>query len=1616
MALGPGSIAFVGFNADGTDNLAFVVLEEIALGTVITFTDKEWDGTAFNTGETTFTWTATSTIAAGTIVFLDQVGGGNGVTTSNLGTVVFSDFGNLGIGNGDETIYAFVGSIASPTFLTAVANGGYSAANGVLTDTGLTVGVNAINLAALDDDLDIAAFMGARGDQATFADYLPIINNSSNWNFQDGSGDQNADGTAPDVPFSSTAFTVPAAENQSVEFTAGSLTVSQSEGHSGTTDFVFTVSRAGGTTGDVDFSGTFTAPATDNADYTGGEPVSFSGTILDGQASATVTIQVAGDVLLESDENFTLTLDTVSNSDVGVAASLGTNVAATGTILDDDTGLGVDLSLYVRVGRFDLPEPTRTTPPDGTSLLAQEASGVTYNWDTDTLFITSDGGTSIVQVSKTGELINSMTLAPGGSPQGTEFYDPEGITYIGNGQFVMTEERDRQVVQFTYEAGTTLERNETQTVALGTFVGNEGFEGLSYDPATGGFIIVKETNPESIFQTTVDFVNGTASNGSPTATGSTNLFNPALAGLADFADVFALSNLTSLDGNPNSGHILILSQESAKIVEVDRDGNIYSTLTLVSDPGNPLSIVNQQHEGLTMDNDGFLYIVSENGGGDFDHPQLWVFARSSETNLAPTAVALNNPVTAIDENTPTTLRIKVADVLITDDGLGTNALSLSGADTAYFEVDSTGLYIKAGTVLDFETKSSYAVTVNVDDVSVGNTPDATVNYTLLVNDIVNENPGLPALYISEVAPWASGNSPVGADWFEITNSGSSAINIAGWKMDDNSGLFSASVALNGVTSIAPGESVIFFETSNLSATSTTFISTWFGGVAPAGMQFGNYTGGGVGLSTGGDAVNLYSGAGVLQASVNFGASPSGPYATFNNAAGINNGTISQLSAVLQNGGFSVAPALPTPHTEIGSPGSVGRLFVSEVAPWASGSSPGAADWFELTNSTTQTIDITGWKIDDNSGSAAAAVALNGITSIAPGESVIFIETSNLTAARASFLNTWFGGNAPAGLQIGSYTGSGVGLSTTADAVNIYNGSNVLQASLAFGASPSSALFATFDNARALNGVTISQLSANGVNAAFVAVNDANEVGSPGEITPVNDAPTAVDDSLTSVAEDSGARTISFASLIANDLTGPANESGQTLTITNVTNAVGGSVSIVGTDVIFTPTANYFGPASFEYTVGDNGTSYGNNDFKSDVGSVSFTITPVNDGVTINGTSQADLIDATNAPAGQPLPTSEDDIISGKGKSDSIHALGGNDLIDGGAGQDAMYGDAGDDTYVVDNGGDTVTENAGEGSDTVQSSVNFTLGPDIENLTLTGSGNIKGTGNALANVIIGNSGNNVLVGDDGADALDGGAGDDTASYATSGEAVDVSLTTGTGTGGAAQGDTLTGIEKLIGSSLSDTLEGDAGDNGLKAGGGIDTVTYAHASAGVTVSLALTSAQNTIGAGTDELSQLENLTGSTLNDILTGSNTANVLNGLDGDDELAGGNGADTMIGGVGEDTLIGGAGHDTLTGGADADIFVFGPATGSSSDMIADFVHGLDLIQITGADYGLAPGALDPGNFIVGSKAIDGHAEFVYNAATNTLKWDADGVGGAAAITVATFTTNVGLTASDFVVV
>lgn len=183
-------------------------------------------------------------------------------------------------------------------------------------------------------------------------------------------------------------------------------------------------------------------------------------------------------------------------------------------------------------------------------------------------------------------------------------------------------------------------------------------------------------------------------------------------------------------------------------------------------------------------------------------------------------------------------------------------------------------------------------------------------------------------------------------------------------------------------------------------------------------------------------------------------------------------------------------------------GAQAAIVVTEVAPWSSGNSAVGADWFELTNTGPVAVDIAGWSVDDNSNSFGSARALQGIASIGAGESVVFIETASPAAAAASFLSVWFGGAAPAGLRIGSYSGAGVGLGTGGDAVNVFDAAGALVTRVGFGASPSAAPFASFDNAAGLSGaVTLDTLSMAGVHGAFVSA-DGLEIGSPGTVAAV----------------------------------------------------------------------------------------------------------------------------------------------------------------------------------------------------------------------------------------------------------------------------------------------------------------------------------------------------------------------------------------------------------------------------------------------------------------------------------------------------------------------------------
>jgi hypothetical protein len=177
------------------------------------------------------------------------------------------------------------------------------------------------------------------------------------------------------------------------------------------------------------------------------------------------------------------------------------------------------------------------------------------------------------------------------------------------------------------------------------------------------------------------------------------------------------------------------------------------------------------------------------------------------------------------------------------------------------------------------------------------------------------------------------------------------------------------------------------------------------------------------------------------------------------------------------------------------------IVITEVHPTgSSGPFTGAADWFELTNTGNTAVDITGWRVDDSSAAWATALAFRGITSIPALSSVVFVEANagatNDETIKNAFRDAWFGGTFPAGFLIGTYGGSGIGLSSGGDAVTIFDASQAIVAKVTFGDTASTAGI-TLDNSAGLNDTAISTLSVVGTNGAFLS--PVGETGSPGVI-------------------------------------------------------------------------------------------------------------------------------------------------------------------------------------------------------------------------------------------------------------------------------------------------------------------------------------------------------------------------------------------------------------------------------------------------------------------------------------------------------------------------------------
>lgn len=240
----------------------------------------------------------------------------------------------------------------------------------------------------------------------------------------------------------------------------------------------------------------------------------------------------------------------------------------------------LDLNNYEHSATYALPR-----------VAASEASAVTYNWDTGTLFVLGDEGEAIVEVDAFGNQLSVMEL--------TGFGDTEGLTYTGSGRFVLTEERDQDLYALNYAGGGSVARSTLQVASIGPNVGNQGLEGVSFDPVTGRYLMVKEKGPQAVYDTAVTFTDPPAG----PDLNPTSIFDPALLGVGDLSDIQALSTVDSLLGTVDAENLLIFSQESRVLLEVDRLGAVLSRFNFSSIAGDA--------EGVTIGADGTIYVVGE---------------------------------------------------------------------------------------------------------------------------------------------------------------------------------------------------------------------------------------------------------------------------------------------------------------------------------------------------------------------------------------------------------------------------------------------------------------------------------------------------------------------------------------------------------------------------------------------------------------------------------------------------------------------------------------------------------------------------------------------------------------------------------------------------------------------------------------------------------------------------------------------------------------------------------------------------------------------------------------------------------------------------------------------
>ncbi len=1550
-----GDIAIVGFGADaGVKSFSFVILGDLS-GQTINFTDNGWLAAGgFRGGEGIVSYTVPAGTAVGTVVTISGLTGPFNPSTT-----------------GDQII-AYTGEPTAPNVLFAVdfadGNATYAAdatnANTSAVPTGLTFGENALAFGA-----DNAAYTGPL--TGTREEILANIANESLWTQNDTAG----------VAYP-TGFTVGGAA------AVGSVSIADAnivEGNAGTSTIEFLVTRAGGSAGAVTLDYAVTAGTTDAADLTG----AFTGQVsfADGQTEARISVSVVGDTQFESDETFSVTL---SNASAGTI----TDGVATGTIVNDDVdATGVTLSIVdatVLEGNSGTTALSFTVTRDGILTAAASASytivlnGSATTDDlapqamTGTVSFAAGATTASVIVQVAGDL-----AFEGNETFGVTLTDPVGAT-IADGTAIGTIRNDDAATVFINEihyddAGT----DAGEAVEIAGVAGTDlsGYSLVFYNGNGGGVYATQELSGVIDNQDdgygTLAFAGpaGGIQNGSPDGIA---LVGPGGA-VVQFlsyegpmtATAGAAAGMTSID--------IGVSEEGVAdgfSLQLTGDGSNYSDFTWAPAQQNSFGTINTGQNFLSATSPGFVRIsdasVAEGNGGitqmvftvtragggataaSVDYA-LHLTGSAGQDDLAPGTPTLGtinfaagvssqqivigvvgDTVGEFNETFEIEIGNAVGNITISDNtGIGTivndDPLTLgiydiqgAGHRSAY-----VGQLVTTSGIVTAVDNNGYYIQSQVGD---GNraTSDAILVFTstaptVRVGDLVNVS--------GTVAEFVGGVGSLSVT--ELTNPTNLTVVSQGNALPDAvvigaGGLLPPSEVIDddGFTSFDPETDGIDFyesmegmrvtvETPQVVAATNEFGETYV--VASMGVgATGLNSRGGITLSDG-DAnperlqidadSDLFAGyvPGHTQGDV------------LSNVTGIMNYAFSNYE-VLVTEAVTVLQDAPAPTRETTTlVGDADHLTIASFNVENLDPGDGAVKFNLLADEVRYALgapDIIGLQeIQDAdgagngsnlSGQATAQMLIDAIIA-AGGPTYSYVEVAP-TSANST-------GGEPGGNIRNGYLYNDARVDYIAGSAVTVGGSAYVGTR-----SPLAADF--LFNGQKVTAINVHFTSRGGSDAAFGDTQPADQAG--------DGARTAQNTQLRTYVDGLLAADPALNVAIMGDFNGYYYETGQQAL------TAGGVLTNLYTLLPEEERYSYL----FE-------------------GNVQAFDNIIVTGGLLNG-AQFDVVHYNAEQADSAGRATDHDqvvgrfalpsIVNGSAGDDVLTGTAGNDTINGLFGNDTLYGQAGNDTLYGNQGNDTL--HGGDGNDTLYG----------------GQGNDVLFGETGDDTLYGNLGDDILYGNQGNDTLDGGAGDDQL-YGGQGD------------------DTLTGG---IG---NDVLEGGKGINVLVGGDGNDVASYANAAAGVSVSLLLQGqAQATGGAGTDTLSGVEYLLGSSFGDTLTGDAGANILFGAGGNDTLNGGFGMDTLVGGEGDDTLfgnqdadallggfgndtlyggqgndtlygelgndvlIGGLGSDTLFGGAGADIFRFAQAadsTFSARDLIIDFETGVDRIDLTSVRTGAA---------------------------------------------------------------